>query len=76
MFCPVLVAIAVRIVLFFAAVILAIGGRIVGAESGYFEFCEGLGAFETFVWDQSWAYWAIVAIFTFIGEMIIWEDNN
>lgn len=75
LFCPVLVAIAVRIVLFILALILAIGGRIVGAERGFFKFCESIGGFETFVWNQSWGFWAIVAILTFLGEMIIWEED-
>ena len=76
LFCPILVAIAVRIVLFVIAFILALGGQLVNAERGFMKFTEGLGLFKTFVWDESWGYWAIVAILTFLGEMIIWDESN
>ena len=75
LFCPILVAIAVRIVLFIIAFILAFGGHVLNAGKGFMKFTEGLGLFDTFVWDESWAFWVIVAILSFLGEMIIWDDN-
>jgi hypothetical protein len=75
LFCPALVAIVVRIVLFLLALILAIGGRITREGRDFFKFCDTIGGFETFVWDQSWGFWAIVIILTFIAEMIIWDKD-
>ena len=75
LFCPILVAIAVRIVLWIIGFILALGGSILNAGRGFMEFTESIALFDTFVWDESWGYWAIVAIITFIGEMVIWEEN-
>lgn len=75
LFCPVLVAIAVRIVLWIIGFILGLGGLIINAERGFMKFTESIALFDTFVWDESWGYWVIVAILTFLGEMLIWEEN-
>ena len=75
LFCPVLVAIIVRIVLWIIGVVLALGGNLLNAGRDFMKFTESIALFDTFVWDQSWAFWAIVAIVTFFGEMIIWEEN-
>ena len=76
LFCPILVAIVVRIALVIISAVLAIVGFILGAGNDDFgRFVETVGSFDTFVWDSSWCYWIIVAILTFLAEMVIWQDD-
>ena len=78
LFCPVLIAIVVRIILFVIGFVLALGGYVMDASHNgdYMKFTESIAMFKTFVWDESWCFWVIVAILTFFGEMIIWDENN
>ena len=75
LFCPILVAIAVRIVLFIVAFILSLGGYLLNAGEEFGRFVLGLGGFNTFVWNESWGFWALVAILTFFAEMFIWQED-
>lgn len=37
---------------------------------------NSIGFFDTFSWDESWHYWGIVLILTFLAEMDIWRDEE
>lgn len=78
LFCPILTAIVVRIILWIIGFVLGLGGLIMGAEhnGSYAKFIVSIAEFDTFVWNESWCYWVIVAILTFFAEMIIWDENN
>ena len=76
-FAPILIAIAIRLLLlligfiigFVIFVVLQIDSHAVK------EFFEVLFDFKTFDWDESWGYWILVVIGSFIAEMAIWQDD-
>ena len=76
LFCPILVAIIIRVILFLIAFILGWIGIFFNARKEYVDFLADIGAFDTFVWNDSWLFWGIVAIITFVAEMIIWSVNS
>ena len=69
-----LVAIIVRIVLFVLACIIELLGFF--EQGSLSKLAETIGGFDTFVWKESWCYWIIVIVVTFIGEMGIWEEEG
>ena len=34
-------------------------------------FAEAIGGFKTFLWNESWLFWVLVMIGTFIAELNI-----
>lgn len=77
-FAPVLIAIAIRLLLFLIGIIIGFVIFVmlqidVSSEVG--NFLEGLFAFETFDWDESWGYWILVIIGSFMAEMVIWQND-
>ena len=76
LFCPILVTIIIRVILFIIAFVLGFLGFIFNARKEYVDFVSNIGTFETFVWNESWLFWGIVVIITFVAEMIIWSVQN
>lgn len=37
---------------------------------------NSVGFFDTFSWDESWHYWGIVLLLTFLAEMDTWRDEE
>jgi len=66
LFSPALVAIAVRIVLYVLYWI---------SDLLEIKYLYKLLHFETFVWDDSYAYWVIVVILSFFAEMYIFSGE-
>lgn len=73
-FAPLLTAIAIRIILFLIAIIPALLGWIF-EENSLMNLATGIGGFDPFVWNESWGYWILVVIGTFMAEMVIWQDD-
>ena len=65
----------IRVILFIIAYVLGVLGLIFNARKEYFDFVSSIGAFDTFVWNESWLFWGIVVILVFIAEMIIWSPS-
>ena len=80
-----------RILSLFSPFLIAIIVRLIYVLWGYGFLCAGyvadktdwgksnmnsIGFFDTFSWDDSWHYWGIVLILTFLAEMDIWRDEN
>ena len=76
LFCPILVAIIIRVILFIIAFVLGLLGFIFNAGKEYVNFVSNIGTFDTFVWNESWLFWGLVVIITFVVEMIIWNTPN
>lgn len=76
LFCPILVAIIIRVILFIIAFVLGLLGFIFNAGKEYVNFVSNIGTFDTFVWNESWLFWGLVVIITFVAEMIIWSTPN
>ena len=75
-FAPALTAIVIRALLGVIGIILELSRYLLSINSSAFRsFIEGLCFFETFDWNESWAYWVLVIIGSFFAEMAIWEDN-
>lgn len=51
-------------------------GFIFNARKEYVDFVSNIGTFDTFVWNESWLFWGLVVIVTFVIEMIIWNTTN
>ena len=75
-FCPVLIAIIIRVVLFALSVVWSILNNIFSARKEIKEIAENIGFFDTFIWSDSWLYWGLVVIMVFIAEMIIWGQSD
>lgn len=80
-----------RILSIFSPFLIAIIVRLIYVLWGYGFFCAGyvadkmdwaksnmnsIGFFDTFSWNESWHYWGIVLILTFLAEMDIWRDEE
>lgn len=80
-----------RILSLFSPFFIAIIVRLIYVLWGYGFLCAGyvadkidwaksnmnsIGFFNTFNWDESWHYWEIVLILTFLAEMDIWRDTK
>ncbi len=78
-----------RILSIFSPFFIAIIVRLIYVLWGYGFFCAGyiadkidwakfnmnsISFFDTFSWEESWHYWGIVLILTFLAEMDIWRD--
>lgn len=74
-FSPILVAIAIRFVLFLIAIVIAIFEKII--ELPYFisKISKCFFNFDPLVWDESWGYWVLVIIGSFLAELGIWSDD-
>lgn len=72
LFCPVIVAIIIRVILFTLAFVLALFGKMFNASKEIKELIDNIGFFETFIWNDSYLYWGIVVIIVFIAEVWIW----
>ncbi|MDH6312699.1 hypothetical protein M2137_001474 [Parabacteroides sp. PFB2-10] len=66
LFSPALIAIAVRIVLFILCWLF---------EQLDISYLYYLLDFEAFIWDDSYGYWSIVIILTFVAEMYIFSGE-
>lgn len=65
-FAPFLVAIAIRLAL------VVIGIVMLFVFGGDMDF---LIEFDTFDFDESWAYWILVVFGSFFAEVAIWDEN-
>lgn len=74
-FVPILVAIGVRVVLALAGLILALPWLLFDVMDNLGEFAKVIGDFDTFNWNESWGYWILVIIGSFMAEMVIWQDD-
>ena len=82
LFAPALVAIAVRLVLFIISFCIFIIVRILEfikmlseVPNWIKKFCDFIVDFDTFSWGESWGFWIIVIVFTFIAEMCIFAEE-
>lgn len=79
LFCPAIVAIVVRIVLWLIGFALNIIGLFGDKGSDLRKLQktgEAIAQFDTFTWENSWGFWVIVIIVTFIAEYVIWDDDT
>ena len=74
-FAPILVAIAVRIALFLIGLIVGLLLVSLLNIDAFANFADDLMMFDPFAWDESWGYWILVAIGSFLAEMAIWGDD-
>lgn len=73
-FAPFIVAIGIRLILFIIGLITFWVGEVAGHRVR--DFAENIAGFDTFSWDESWLFWVLVLIGTFIVELIIWNDDK
>lgn len=77
-FAPFLVAIGIRLALLLLELICAIVYEILDAIdiiSYGVNFVKSIGEFDTFDWEESWFYWILVIIGSFIAEYLIWSED-
>lgn len=77
-FAPFLVAIGIRLALFLLALLGFIPYLLEDFGDIWEEiedFFNHLGAFDTFDWEESWFYWILVIIGSFIAEYLIWSED-
>lgn len=82
-FAPFLVAIGIRAILFILAIIIGwlagLGESITLLDKSTMheivDFAEAIGGFKTFLWNESWLFWILVLIGTFIAELNIWDND-
>lgn len=74
-FAPILIAIILRIVLTVAALILVPLSQIISRTFSQ-EVENVLLEFNMFSWDESWLYWVLVILGSFLAEMAIWQNDN
>lgn len=74
-FAPILVAIAIRFVLFLIAIVFAIFNLIIELPDFIEKISKCFFQFDPLVWDESWGYWVLVVIGSFWIELGIWSDD-
>lgn len=82
-FTPFLVTMGIRLILYILAVIIGwlagLGEAITlldrNAMHEILDFASTIGPFNTFSWNESWLFWALVIIGTFIAELCIWDND-
>lgn len=74
-FAPILVAIAIRIALFLIGFILVLPNQLFDIGYNWYRIGDKIGGFDTFNWDDSYGYWILVVIGSFLAEMAIWGDD-
>lgn len=74
-FSPILVAIAIRFVLYLIAVVFAIFNLIIELPDFIGKIAVCFAKFDPLVWDESWGYWVLVIIGSFLAELGIWSDD-
>ena len=76
-FAPMLVAIAIRLALFLVALLIfVIFSFILGTQHGIMiDIADCLWEFNPFILEESWGYWILVVIGSFLAEMAIWADD-
>ena len=76
-FAPVLLAILWRIILAILCLVVGYVYWINIIDKETFRDAENLLIdFNMFSWDESWLYWVLVIISTFLAEMIIWSTDG
>lgn len=73
-FAPMLVAIAIRLVLFLVGLVIGLPCYLLGIAESLVEFSDSIAMFDTFVLEESWGYWILVAIGSFLAEAGIWSE--
>ena len=73
-FAPILVALAIRLALFILGIAIGLLNLFLSGDFGG-RTAEGIGTFETFNFEESWGYWVLVVIGSFLAEIAIWSDN-
>lgn len=74
-FAPMLVAIAIRLALFLVGLVIGLPCYLLGIAESLVEFSDSIAMFDTFVLEESWGYWILVVIGSFLAEMAIWGDD-
>ena len=72
LFAPALVAILVRLALFILVLLLWLLTWIFGIPD---DLIEDWLFFDIFSWGESWFYWILVIICSFLAEVIIWDED-
>ena len=80
-FAPLLVAIGIRLILFLLGFILSLLGFLIEefitsyTFGNIVDYLEFIATFDTFDFEESWFYWILVIIGSFIAEYIIWSED-